>query len=530
MADEEAPGNTEEDWRIYEVLCKDTEVSIEDANRQFRSSSVYSLGAMEADDVDVATSLRSDLAALQFKRERLAEDLKDMHCQLRSREQRCMELQVEADQLREQNARQNAVIISLKKRLSELEERERSLYAAQGRNEIAIQTLQRDNKYQDDRAKELDKKIRNLEMDLTTEEQKKETARNAFQDLVRRLSVALGTEPCESAHMSTESLVHKASELVQELSRLRNRNLTCNDTLATLEIELRTCRENLERTIADKECLQRQSASQLLDLDRLKQEKDAIELHQRVTERELLEVKDKLVASTRSLGSAGTNIAQQESTICQLKDEVRIREEKCQKIQHDHHKYLETVSGMLCTPGHFVETCETAIKDRIRELITENKDKCAQIEAMREKLAHDSAQLDRHVSMCEQANARIRALEEEKCHLESRLRKADAEINSCEMSREGLKRDKSTVAVTVRRFEIETVYLDRHGLSTSTQGANATGTATTEGSTFGFIAQKIGTTRGQHESEMPIAERTGRGYYACQEVNEASGQAPAATL
>lgn len=170
---------------------------------------------MEADDVDVATSLRSDLAALQFKRERLAEDLKDMHCQLRSREQRCMELQVEADQLREQNARQNAVIISLKKRLSELEERERSLYAAQGRNEIAIQTLQRDNKYQDDRAKELDKKIRNLEMDLTTEEQKKETARNAFQDLVRRLSVALGTEPCESAHMSTEALVHKASELVQ---------------------------------------------------------------------------------------------------------------------------------------------------------------------------------------------------------------------------------------------------------------------------------------------------------------------------
>lgn len=106
---------------------------------------------------------------------------------------------------------------------------------------------------------------------------------------------------------------------VQELSRLRSRNLTCNDTLATLEIELRTCRENLERAIADKECLQRQSASQLLDLDRLKQDKDALELHQRVTERELMEAKDKLVASTRSLGSAGTNLAQQEATICQLR-------------------------------------------------------------------------------------------------------------------------------------------------------------------------------------------------------------------
>lgn len=32
---------------------------------------------------------------------------------------------------------------------------------------------------------------------------------------------------------------------------------------------------------------------------------------------------------------------------------------------------------MLCTPGHFVESCEGAIRDRTKELITENKDKCA---------------------------------------------------------------------------------------------------------------------------------------------------------
>lgn len=122
---------------------------------------------------------------------------------------------MEAEQLREQSARQRSIIDSLKKRIQELEERERNLYATQGKNEITIQSLQRDCRYQEDKAKELEKKVRTLELDVAAEEQKKEASRNAFQDFVRRLAVALGSDISESNHMSPESLVHKASELVQ---------------------------------------------------------------------------------------------------------------------------------------------------------------------------------------------------------------------------------------------------------------------------------------------------------------------------
>lgn len=170
---------------------------------------------MEPEEVDITTSLRGEIAGLQYKRDRLNEELNEMKCQFRNRDQRCMELQVEADQLREQTARQNAVISSLKKRIHDLEERERNLYSTQGRNEIAIQSLQRDNKYLEDKVKEMEKKIRSLEIELSAEEQKKEAARGSFQELVRRLAVALGSDCCESSHMPAEALVHKASELVQ---------------------------------------------------------------------------------------------------------------------------------------------------------------------------------------------------------------------------------------------------------------------------------------------------------------------------
>lgn len=59
--------------------------------------------------------------------------------------------------------------------------------------------------------------------------------------------------------------------LFKELNRLRRKNISANDNLSTIEIELRNCREQLERALADKENLQRQAAGHILEIDKLKQ-------------------------------------------------------------------------------------------------------------------------------------------------------------------------------------------------------------------------------------------------------------------
>jgi hypothetical protein len=43
--------------------------------------------------------------------------------------------------------------------LQDLEERERNLTASQGRAEMAMQTLQRENRYQEEKVKDLEKKV-----------------------------------------------------------------------------------------------------------------------------------------------------------------------------------------------------------------------------------------------------------------------------------------------------------------------------------------------------------------------------------
>lgn len=58
---------------------------------------------------------------------------------------------------------------------------------------------------------------------------------------------------------------------LQETARLRTRTTSTSDSLATTEVELRSVRDALERAVTDRDCLQRQAAGHLLELDRLRQ-------------------------------------------------------------------------------------------------------------------------------------------------------------------------------------------------------------------------------------------------------------------
>ncbi|XP_075234083.1 uncharacterized protein LOC142331826 [Lycorma delicatula] len=99
-------------------------------------------------------------------------------------------------------------------------------------------------------------------------------------DFVRRLSSALGTEVPPDL-TGQDMLIHKASERVQETPLLRTRSTTMSDTLATVKVGLRSCRDALERALADRDKLQRQAADHILEIDRLRQVCDCFHLIQK---------------------------------------------------------------------------------------------------------------------------------------------------------------------------------------------------------------------------------------------------------
>ncbi|XP_075974856.1 coiled-coil domain-containing protein 170-like isoform X2 [Anticarsia gemmatalis] len=434
---EEEKGSEEaENWKIYEALCSKSPTE------------------MEADvGNDIVTSLRSDLAALQYKRDKLISENSDLKNQMLSRDQRILEQQVEIDHLREQNARQNAIISSLRKKIQDLEEIQRNLQTSHGRSEIAVQTLQRDNRYCEEKIKDLEKKLRSLELECHNEEQQKENARCQFHDLVRRMSAALESDFCDTAHThSPESLIIKAAELVQEITRLKNKCSNTTENLTSVEQELRSCRDALDRSNADKDMLQRQLSSQLLDLDRFKQERESLTVQNRVLERELHEAREKLAHCAKNLNVVTDNVNQNESIIIQLKEDLRHRDEKFQRLHTEFRNTMESIAILLSLPTRFVEAHESTIKDRIREILSENKDKSVQIEALRDKLGIESQQLGRAAHLHDQATTRVRILEDERNMLEAKVHKLESEVNAMELSRENLRKDKANFVAFLERL------------------------------------------------------------------------------
>lgn len=87
------------------------------------------------------------------------------------------------------------------------------MVSAHGRSEIAVTTLQRESRYQEERARELERKVGRLELECNAEQQCKEAARKAMSDFVWKLGSALGTESPEP--LGQDAIIHKASQLVE---------------------------------------------------------------------------------------------------------------------------------------------------------------------------------------------------------------------------------------------------------------------------------------------------------------------------
>lgn len=117
--------------------------------------------------LDLVTTLRSELAASSYKRDRLLTELSEIKSSLCAKDTEC-------DALRAQTARQSAMITSLQTRLSSAESRERNLHA---KSEAHIQSLQRDKHALELKQKELHSKLRRMECELSTEENLKDQTR-----------------------------------------------------------------------------------------------------------------------------------------------------------------------------------------------------------------------------------------------------------------------------------------------------------------------------------------------------------------
>lgn len=173
-----------------------------------------------------------------------------------------------------------------------------------------------------------------------------------LQDLVRRLCLCLGIDACESSHLTPETVVTKATDVVAEVQRLRTKLSTTCETLHNCETELLNTRT---ASCSDKQRLQAQvEALQALSQD--------LENRSRQAERDLQITRDRLAECDLTGNKLREELRGFESRCCRLQNNL-------DRFQNDRLQFLRNISAIVCVP----EPCETLIKDKIREILTENQ-------------------------------------------------------------------------------------------------------------------------------------------------------------
>lgn len=100
---------------------------------------------------------------------------------------------------------------------------------------------------------------------------------------------------------------------------------------------------------------------------------------------------------------------------------------------------------LLSAPNRFIESHENSIKDRIREILAENKDQNIKLQNWKEKANSANESINRQTELVETSVIKMRNLEDDKSCLEVKIHKLETELTNCELTKESLRRDKQTV-------------------------------------------------------------------------------------
>lgn len=175
--------------------------------------------------------------------------------------------------------------------------------------------------------------------------------RNQLHDVIRRLCLCLGIDVCDATNLTPELVIAKAAEIVAELQRVRTKLTTTCDTLHNCESELMATRTT---ACADKQRLQQQFES-------LQAHAQDMETRCRQAERDLQIIRDRLTESEGNGDKLREELRGFESRCCRLQNTI-------DRFQNDRLQYLRNLASIVSLP----EPCETMIKDKVRDIVTDN--------------------------------------------------------------------------------------------------------------------------------------------------------------
>ncbi|XP_071515925.1 coiled-coil domain-containing protein 170-like isoform X2 [Panulirus ornatus] len=406
-------------------------------------------------------ALRSDLAGMTVKVERLEQQLRDALASVASRDARVTELTRQLDAHRQEHARQAATIVTLRQKLQEEEAACVSLKASQRRGEFTVGALTRETRQAADRISELECRLKTHLEEREAAEQRSETAQRRLLELVRMVTSSLSLGDLDPQDIQ-EKLSTRLADLVQECARLRSEVLRMTEELEQREGEAEATRQTVGRLVNELDDEKHTVEEQKSAMEEYRREGDDLRTRLRATEEEVKSVKERLHNTNKSYNTTLEELHTAEKQLQQAKDAAVVSDHRRQQSEVEGRGFLTTVAALLSTPEHRLSPEPQAITDRIQSLVATNRETTEHVDRLTSQVTTLGEQTRRQTELYETAVKRGRQSEADLHALSNRCRQLEADHAAAEAAREHLTADKEKAGRTLARV-VEALGLSEMG-------------------------------------------------------------------
>ncbi|CAG0880126.1 unnamed protein product [Cyprideis torosa] len=376
----------------------------------------------------------------------------ELQSQLSAKTSKITEIQKENQSLHESSARQSSIISSLKNRIQELEEKNASLAELQCKDEASLSTLRRENRMLIDRITDLESRLRGSISDLGESERQGDATKRRFEEICQRVKSALNLD--HSTFYSEGELCSRITDLVHENKDLSYKVSSCKEAVERAEAEARESRETIARLISELEQDQRQSATQLAAIEKIKMERDSINQSKQDLEKRARELQDRLHSITQAWQDSNTSSHFKDLRIQALEEKLRIQGLASTQQEQEYRNFRESLAMLLNASSSepSVPPTNETIKAKIKDILIRKKEADDNNGAFREQLCELSEKLAKQSRLLEDADMKMKTAEEAVASAEQRTRQASDDLATIDLLRDKLHREQEMYHRLTRRL------------------------------------------------------------------------------
>ncbi|ELU12895.1 hypothetical protein CAPTEDRAFT_173947 [Capitella teleta] len=351
------------------------------------------------------------------------------------------ELKHHAEAAREGEAKQTAIVQSLRQKIVEYETTYGCIEGAANRSEHAISTLQRDSQVQQERIIDLESRIKDLLREKDEALGNRHTHERQMNEVIAKINTVLNIDGSYSSEYLSD-ISTRLSDLVHENSSLRSKFASMREHLENAQLEHKASRETILRLVSEAEREQKSSNKYCMEMDSLRQEREDARSQAHAYQREIELLKERLDASNHSWQVTRRELEEKEARYSDNDTRLRDHELAVRNAESAFKGFKQLMADILSDSVVSVEPYEECIRDRAKWLAHSVKDKSAHIDLLEGKVRELSSQLESQCDLHRSADSKSRRIEKDFLDLEERLRRAESELAAGEALRDGLRIDK----------------------------------------------------------------------------------------